>query len=844
DDMNEKLASVTTRESSMEVNHADDPAMRDKYGHPKPGEPPLTKDQCDRYEKLLSSPRELVNCFSIQRKRMLVWLCSYIGKRRLYDEEPERFERFLVSAEKILALRKQQQKMKKKQSADLYKQIVDIAADYILNHQGSGYDVKLDVNYFIGQILWSFYGRYTECDSKRTFEKDPLEQALEGISSFSDSKLENVITEIGALVPHMRTSRSEFGNWRDGRLHRMCFRIIKSVKSADNPKGIEESGYMINIRSKLASHVNIEEAGKLLNDAVKLARDIHGKYHPITWRLTEQLGNFHLDKATEWMHRYYLSKGKGGRVKGVQGLYEDFLNGALQEDKVNIELLRERVAPALAQFYKNHGQDNEARALLWRFTQDKKLQLYAEFFAPFVGVIKRTPLFNAIYDVEGFGLFSDFNYSSLETAIFKIDQILPKPIEPSDQEKMIKWHPMLEKLPIGQMSRLASIHWIPGLPGGYEAQVFQEPEDNLMVLNLPYITYKHFKGSEAYRVGCTYAVYRKGSATHPVLTKWKEEDKELSGHYFHFVYESGEYFTFLPHEPVSTSVLVSSGTSSIEKHLYDKAGGKLIALDEESPPKDPEKPEFLKALSVPSSETTQGFFNNTPGDIAAIDNTRIANGFNIVSAEWTDWCRFVLHTCPPERQPKLTASDGSPIPVLGYIHGTWTDFNITKRWTGLQVYVVQARFELSSVAETSDIGTLSSSCHFILNPDDLCKFRESAVPLQDARATCTFLNPSLVRVMSLSHLEPQLMYCFGSKPDDDFEGVKTASCPETDSGLLTELTRREQWDNEYAYLYWNKPLWRSRLEKMSEQAIAEITKRKEWDEQYAKGTKQWVSVWN
>jgi hypothetical protein len=62
--------------------------------------------------------------------------------------------------------------------------------------------------------------------------------------------------------------------------------------------------------------------------------------------------------------------------------------------------------------------------------------------------------------------------------------------------------------------------------------------------------------------------------------------------------------------------------------------------------------------------------------------------------------------------------------------------------------------------------------------------------------------------------------------------------------LLTELTRREQWDNEYAYLYWNKLMWKSRLEKMSEQATAEITKRKKWDEQYAKGTKQWVSVWN
>jgi hypothetical protein len=62
--------------------------------------------------------------------------------------------------------------------------------------------------------------------------------------------------------------------------------------------------------------------------------------------------------------------------------------------------------------------------------------------------------------------------------------------------------------------------------------------------------------------------------------------------------------------------------------------------------------------------------------------------------------------------------------------------------------------------------------------------------------------------------------------------------------LLTELTRRDQWDNEYAYLYWNKTLRESRRKKINEQATAEITKRKEWDEQYAKGTKQWVSVWN
>lgn len=588
DEINEKLASVTTRESSAEVNRADDTIKQEKYIHPKLGEVPLTKDQCDRYEKLVYSPRELVNCFSIQRKGMLVWLWPYIGTQRLYAEEPDKFERFLVSAEKIFALRKQQRKTKKKQPAELYKQIVDIAADYILNHQTSVYDVKLDVKYFIGQILWCLYERYPECGTKITDGKDPLEQALERISSFSDSKLAILTTEIGALVPNMTVSGNAFSNWEDGKLRGLCYRIIKLLKSKDNQKGIEESGYTINIRIGLASHVTSEEAGSLLNKALKRARDIHGKYHPITWRLTEQLGKFYLDKATDWTRRYYLYKVKGDKVKGVQQLYEDFLNGALQEDKENTELLRECVAPALAQFYKNHGQDNEARVLLWRFAQDRKMQLYTEFFVPFVGMRKATPLFNAIHQVEGFGFFSDFSYSSLETAIFKIDRILPIPIEPSDEEKMEKWHPMLEKLPVGETFRRASIHWIPGLPGGYEAQVVNELEDNLMVLNLPYITYKHFKCSQAYRFGFTYALYCKGSANHPVLTKWKEEDEKSNGHSLHFFFACWEYFAHFPHKPISTSVLVSSGTGSIEKHFYDKASGKFMASDEESPPKDAE----------------------------------------------------------------------------------------------------------------------------------------------------------------------------------------------------------------------------------------------------------------
>lgn len=589
--MNEKLASATTREPSTEVNQADDTTKKEKYVHPKLGELPLTKDQYDRYEKLVYSPRDFVNCFSIRRKRMLVWLWPYIGTQRLFYEKPESFERFLVSAEKILALRKQQHKTKNP-FADQYKQIVGIAGDYILNHQRSIYDLRLDVKYFVGQILWSFYERYPECGSKRKDGKDPLEHALEAISLFSDSKLKTVITEIGALVPNMTTSDSNFSQWNDGKLLGLCSRVVKSLKGRDNQKGIEETGYTINIRIGLASHVTSEETGRLLNDALKLSRDIHGKYHPITWRLTEQLGKFYLDKATDCTLRYYLYKVKGDKVKGVQSLYEDFLNGALEEDHDIAELLRERVAPTLAEFYKNNGKDNEARALLWKFTQDEKLQFYAECFVPFLGISKTTPLLTAIHRVEGSGFYSEFSYSSLETAIFKIDKILPKPIEPSDQEKTLKWHPMLERLPMSRITRRGIINWVPGLPGGYEAQAVHEPEGNLMALDLPYITYKHFKRSEAYQFGCTYAIYSKGSVNHPVLTKWKEEYEKLHG-YCLFFYACCDYFAIFPKEPGDAFVLVNSGTGSLESHVYDKGTGELLASDQKPPPKDTEVRNFF-----------------------------------------------------------------------------------------------------------------------------------------------------------------------------------------------------------------------------------------------------------
>ncbi|KAH8698644.1 hypothetical protein BGW36DRAFT_426339 [Talaromyces proteolyticus] len=864
----EKLTAVTTtRESSTDLGSL---AKKEKYQHPKFGELDLTKDQYDRYERLVYSAREFANCFSFKRSRMLEWLWSweYIALHRVNRVDSETFERFLVPAEKILALRKKQDK--KKINKGLYKQICDVAGDYLLNYTGSIYNQEFDVLYFIGQILWNFYERYPKHIPMNTGKKDPLEHALECIHSFSDSKLVTLIPEVGALVPNLRSRNSELSQWDDGRLYGLSQRVLKLLKceGSDDGKGVEESGYTINLRRGLARHTSSLDAGQLLNHALRLARKIHGKYHPITWDLTEKLGRFYLNDACSYTLQYYFSDVKGDKVRGVQKLYEDFLNGALEgtnHQSVNVELFRESIAPTLVDFYKNHDQDNKARVLLWKFTESISSELYAEFFNPFsppyIKIRGRNQLFSAISRLDGCGVFSNFNYNSLETAIFAFDKVVLLSVEPSDEEKMMKWHPLVERLPIAENLGHVDMpsEWIPGLPAGYQPRPFRRSEDNCMVLELPYITYRNFKTSQCYRFGSSYAFYCKGSLSHPTLSKWRTLDNALGKSGLFDVYMLNDvFFVHFPNDPIPAFLLVDSGRGGIEEYVYDKETGSIVArngpseksssVDNEqksTPPGQLENPGILKSLNLSHGEAVLGLFNDTPGDLAVIDH-QIANGFNLVSAEWIDWRRFVLHNCPPERQPKLMAADGTPIPVLGYIYGTWTDFNLAKSWGGLQVYVVQAKFELSKDIKMPDTRRrqLASSCHFVLSPDDLCNLRETTLSLEDVRKTCTLLNPSLVRFMNRHHMEPQMMcYCFGSTPPDDFEGVKTSSCSKTGYGLMAELSRRDAWDNEFADLYWNKATWKSRREKLEEQAKVETAMRKEWDENYVKGSRHWISVW-
>lgn len=136
---------------------------------------------------------------------------------------------------------------------------------------------------------------------------------------------------------------------------------------------------------------------------------------------------------------------------------------------------------------------------------------------------------------------------------------------------------------------------------------------------------------------------------------------------------------------------------------------------------------------------------------------------------------------------------------------------------------------------------------------------KSIVLPSETRVICTFLNPSLLRVMNHSMLTPY-MCTMGEGIPDDFAGVTKSNNPchfyiaaivlicigtERDTGterdLVAELSFRDAWDTEFANKWWGPYLWETRRKIMAEQLKEEMARRREWDVDSAPVFKQWIN---
>ncbi|KAH8809435.1 hypothetical protein F5884DRAFT_703318 [Xylogone sp. PMI_703] len=773
----------------------------------------LSEDHYRRLEALKLAPRQFITCFTVRRIRLLQWIWKWIDASKLHarwTRDSEGLEHVLAAGEELFALRKQ-----KKTHAEISR----VAADYII-HQRGGYRDRY-VKYYVGHVLWSYYERYPKTVPLITKNRDPLKCAIESMLILSDSTLAKVIPEASAFIPVVQGGvEDDFGNWRNGVLAFLCRRVLHLEQA--NSK--QEVPYAIEIRKALAKHVGLFEKRDLYDEALKCSASIYGSYHYITWELTELLGEFYLAEASEYILKYYFPQFRGDKIKAVRNLYENFLEGAQNSKDDHSELLREEVVPALSEFYMKNGDDHKARILLWSWNEEDALQVYNDNWVPFKGTRRGGRRVRSINVAQGLSIFADFLYSNLELSIFPFKKVTLTAVTPSEKEKKIRWHPVWEKLPIGRTGDC--MLWQGGLEGGYEPKILRE-EDKSLVLEVPYLTYRCFESSKSY----TYESYRKGSLEQPALVEWRSK--------YHDGHDFGVYFDFPPYSRQFSSSdsissiggLVVDEAGDIQRYIYDK-GTKSLKVPREELPNLTES-RVLKRMNFGEEVTIPGLFNNTPGDIAILDSSGVAGGYNLVSIDWVDWTRFILHKCSPGSKPEIVSSDGTLLPIVGYIYGSWVESALGRKWTGLQLFVVRAQFDTSGISDTGN-----HSCYFVLNPDELSDYREHQLLAEETRAICSFLNPSLYRVMNFSTLEPYIQTCFGSARSD-FEGV-TIDGPISNSDLPTELSRRDKWDNKFVELYyWNLP---TDYNLMHQQITTEVKKRNEWDSRYSKYAKNWIRL--
>ena len=455
----------------------------------------ISKNHYDRLIKLerdiskLTRPHTHGYWFCRRKWCSCGWLKTLTDVHDCNYPDPEGLETFLASVESVYELRKKK----------LHTEASAASAEYLMGK--NPWKKESYLRYFVGHILWTVYYEHPRLIPTQHRDGRDFNGAIDGIITLQDSDIVKMIPEIRSLVCfrwHYYGGGNGFITLGDKTCDPLCAKVMQLISK----KKLFNSKDTIAIQVEQAKNDDQYSRAGRLKSALKPAQEIYGRDHSKTLEIHHSI----ID-ALNLEHKFEESQ------RHLEKLIQDQQSRLM----LNHEEVRTESIPALVEVHLKQGRDLQGRELLWSVAEDQAQALYKQHW-PFTwkSQSRSSKLIKMAHQVGGGPQKRYWYFSDLALIIFPFENIIFTAVEPSDEEKVNTWQPLLALPYDGSKAEPSSFRYI---EPSFKYSI-RKDQNNSMVLEVPYISYQHYQQSEYFRNGRLYNDYRKASTEFEVLGDW------------------------------------------------------------------------------------------------------------------------------------------------------------------------------------------------------------------------------------------------------------------------------------------------------------------------------------
>ena len=361
--------------------------------------------------------------------------------------------------------------------------------------------------YFVGMAMWLFYRIHPEYLPAVEEPRHPLDYFLDIFLGLSEAELSECNRLVHGVLSSQWAQTIGFGGSyrfddplnveKNEKCSLLARRLVHQRELHADPQNVDS----LNLFTLIAAQepdTRLAEKKTFYERAFDLSLKQNGKLNRKTAEIAQSLGLVYIkleqstiaDILLQWLYKeQQLARGKDHAETKRAGL-------------------------ALAYCLWNMGSESKSRGLLWSMFKDESSELHRQLFPtqpPYHAEHYDNDLRVLIRYMKEHNMHRCFQWSSLEICLFPFDTIRFKTIYPSDEEKQLGWIPAMgAEFETQEMSKARQ---------PYSSKIPLEGDAASTTLEVPFLTYRHYLSSTAYRIGRPYQEYRSASLESPLIKK-------------------------------------------------------------------------------------------------------------------------------------------------------------------------------------------------------------------------------------------------------------------------------------------------------------------------------------